>query len=413
MAKDSIKGISFSHNPVVNRFRLGKQKLTSAWRHRSVQSAASEKHLHAGARGQIDHARKASALRLFRKLLPARLHLFLPSSVHSPEYPVIPAINDCPFNDFWEEVKTDRNYLDTVQHHILEVRAEQRKTRALAGRWHVKAPGRESSPERLKRYLQKIIYRITGKSYKAYFYNDLQLLAQREVMASNVYKMVMLAGKSQPVGFNDLYRVHYSYDDSTDSHCITSSDLTGFRPGSELFTAASAKPLRTRFDPDLNPVTNLVIRRFLLGDEDYLKLDNYMFDGDRLCNIDFGMACYNKFSLPPGCSMDQFKQRVFTPSAKHRLQYWKKNTIMSVIRRMDSEAVDRGIRNALEKIASLTDEQLRGVVGHVYQEDVANAMLVILRFKRDQARALLGQGDWPEELGRGISDSLAGRFHRT
>ena len=413
MPKDPIRGVSSTHNPVVNRFRSGKPKVASAWKHRSVEQTSSEKNLQAGGEGRVDHSRTASVLKLFRKLLPARFHLFLPSAVHSPEFPIIPAINSCPFNEFWNEVKSDKDYSDTVQHRILEVRAEHCDSKALSGNWHVKAPGRESSPERFKRYLQKIIYRITGKPYKAYFYNDLQLLAQREVMASNVYKMVMMAGKSSPDHFDDLYRVHYSFDESTGSHCIASRDLADFKPGSELFATSSVEPVCTQFDSDLNPATNLVIRRFLLGDEDYLKLDNYMFDGNRFCNIDFGMACYNKFSLPSPCSMEQFSRQVFRPSAKHRLQYWKKNTIMSVIRRMPPDDVKEGVRNALEKIASLSNEQLMAVVGHVHQEDVANAMLEVLRFKRSQARALIGQQPWPEELGRGISDSLVDRFHRT
>lgn len=88
-------------------------------------------------------------------------------------------------------------------------------------------------------------------------------------------------------------------------HCVASKDLKGFYPGNTFFQQ-TLFPSICQFTDDHNPVTNLVMRRFLLGDQDYLKLDNYLFkhaeDDElltgKLVSIDFGMSFYNRFSSP-------------------------------------------------------------------------------------------------------------------
>ena len=338
---------------------------------------------------------------------------------------IIRSINPCPFDQFWEPETTEAAEEDTVDHQRMRVRSDRLQAKQLAGTWHVKTPGNESVPERLKRNLQKLIYRITGQRYKAEFYNDKQLLAQKEVMAGNVYKAVMAkAGDPQ---FQETYQMHYSINEKSQGHCIASRHLEGYLPGSQLVVDPSDRSSQVHykaFRSEHNPATNLVIRRFLLGDEDYLKLDNYMFapdpdpekaDEQRLLNIDFGMAFYSQCKLPEMCDLDQFQKKIMRPSAKHFIQYRGKHTMHSVIAAMNPEDARKGIKTALQMIANLTDEEIEVQTKHIHQPDVRKAMAIILKFKRDQAAAILypEQHSWPQELGRNVINSLVGRYRQT
>ena len=354
---------------------------------------------------------------------PAALESFYASTGQDTSQ-VEPSINPCPFNSFWDEVDTgQRRDRDTIDHKRMKVRETRPEASRLTGTWHVKTPGHESVPERFKRYMQKIIYRITGQRYKAEFYNDRQLLAQKEVLAADVYKTVV-GGKADPQ-FQEDYQVYYSLDHEKNEHCIASRHLEGFKSGSELVIDPSRRSSAvcfSQFHPVHNPVIDLVIRRFLLGDEDYLKLDNYMFNSDpmqpgqqRLLNIDFGMAFYNQCRLPEHCNLKQFQKRMLKPSTKHRIQYHGKHTMHSVLASMNPEQVDNGMKSALTMIADLTDEKIDALVGHIHQPDVREAMAIILKYKRQQAAAILNpeENEWPQALGRDITDSLVGRSRRT
>ena len=336
---------------------------------------------------------------------------------------LVPSINPCSFDDFWEEIPSAPSERDTVDHKHMKVRDGRFEAKHLTGIWHVKTPGHESIPERFKRYMQKMIFRITGQKYKAEFYNNKQLLAQKEVMAANVYKAVV--SKADDPQFQKEYQVYYSLNEKKNDHCIAGRHLENHNSGSKLVgeTRHKESPVYFRkFHPVHNPATDLVVRRFLLGDEDYLKLDNYMFSEDpeksgrqRLLNIDFGMAFYNQCRLPDMCNFEQFQQKILSPSAKHRLQYFGKHTINSVIAAMDPRDVRAGMRTALKMIADLTDEEIDLQTRHIHQPDVREAMALILKHKRNQAAAVMysGQHPWPEELGRSVIDSLVGQSRRT
>lgn len=336
---------------------------------------------------------------------------------------VAPSINPCPFNGFWEEIDVSQRDRDTVDHKRMKVRGARPEAGHLTGIWHVKTPGYERIPERFKRYLQKMIYRITGKRYKAEFYNDRQLLAQKEVLAANVYKTVV--GRKADQQFQEDYQVYYSLDHGRDNHCIASRHLEGFRPGTELVSDSSSRssPVNfSQFHPVHNPATDLVVRRFLLGDDDYMKLDNYMFSPDpgqpgqqRLFNIDFGMAFYNQCRLPEHCSLDQFQAKMLSQTTKHRINYRGKHTLLSVLASMQPGEVHAGIKSALAMIAGLTDEEIATLVKHIHQPEVRAAMATILKYKQQQAAAILNptENPWPQALGRSVIDSLVGRSRQT
>ncbi len=331
-----------------------------------------------------------------------------------------PSMNHRPFNEFWQSKTLQKPVNYTVDHRLMKIRGENGRLLDTEGEWHIKTPGKESGRERLKRFFQKIIYHITGQDYKAHFYDDLQLLVQKEVLAANLYKAVVLEDENPDLDFDQQFRCGYSYDEINDHHCVAIRDLEGFKEAAQLYDPYVEKPEFLIFDEDHNPATDLVIRRFLLGDEDYLKLENYMYKArndqkarTRLYCIDFGMAFYNLFYLPKNCSLKMFKHRLFTPSDKHRVQYLNKPTMMTVIQGMSSSQMERGVESALKKIARMSDSLLEQQTRHIYNKEARLSILVMLKFKRQQARALLDSDEpWPVEPGRKISDGSIARRSR-
>ncbi|WP_433998236.1 hypothetical protein [Endozoicomonas sp.] len=335
---------------------------------------------------------------------------------------ILPSINDRPFREYWEEVP-GQIHQGVVDHKLMRIKPEVRGTEKEAGSsktekkedvWHVKTPGHETRAEKFKRLLQKVIYLITGKSYKAHFYDNRKILAQRECLAAEAYKKAM--------GYGGEYIYRYSLDEKQQDHCVASKDLRGYYPGDTFFHQALF-PSICQFTDDHNPATNLVMRRFLLGDQDYLKLDNYLFkqaegdelakveEGDelltgKLISIDFGMSFYNRFSLPENCSVEQFSEKLLRPSRLHRVQYRGQKTLLNMVEQMPGEQVSRSIQVALERIARLTDQQLGELAEHMHQPEVREAMYEVLQFKRAQAKALLKQEPWPVELGAGRGFSV-------
>ena len=350
---------------------------------------------------------------------------------------IIPSMNACPHNDFWKHAPGQKKDTDTVDHKRMLVSPGLPEAERYPGEWHVKTPGHESTGVKLKRYLQKMMYWITGQRYKADYYNNKQLLAQKEVLAANVYREVVSADSDDH--FNSVYKVGYSMKEADspsgeDEHCIASRHLQNYENGHRLVQKPSdrSSPVHfTRFHQTHNPVVDLVVRRFLLGDEDYLKLDNYMFiqDSDRqkqsaeegasqrLVNIDFGMSFYNRCQLPSKCTLAQFRQKMMSPSIKHRSQYRGRHTIHTVIQAMkrNGENIDELMKDALSMIAKMSDEQLKGLVGHVHHPKARSALLQILTFKRDQAAAIVKPAShpWPEEPGRWTLSALVGRVRPT
>lgn len=344
----------------------------------------------------------------------------------------IPPINGSqPFATFWQDKQSDHSFGDTVSHRWVVKQQGGLPEES----WHLKTPGKEASTERFKRFLQKMIYWVTGKPYKSSYFDDHQLLTQREVLAANVYKTAMLAspdGTAQHSDsmdrFNDEYEVGYSFDsgdsDHQASHSIAARHLNGYADASELFSEA-VLPTLDDFDEDFDPVTNLVIRRFLLGDEDCLKPENYMFskikecDGRmrvKLCAIDFGMGFYNCFDLPDRCSLETFQQRLLTPSWKHTLQYRGKPTLLTLLENQDDQRIQGLVKNALGKIARMDDQALEALAGHIHDPQVRGAMLKILQFKVQQAKAIVSGTGWPVRPGpvshgRQIMNSLGSRRH--
>lgn len=327
----------------------------------------------------------------------------------------IPPFNDSPFENFWEDLSGGSRFKNTVDHRWVKVRTEALTARPKEGTWHLKTPGREAKAEKLKRFFQKFIYRVTGQIYKAHFYKDNEVLAQREVLAANVYKEVLCNWSPDPK-FQSDYQVEYSYDQPEQQFCVAAKHLELFKDGSKMLPNLDDTPEFDAYVPNHDPITNLVIRRFLLGDEDYLKLDNYMYREDvdqpgkaRLYSIDFGMSFYNQFRLPEQCSVQQFVEKLMKPSRKHRMQYRNKPTLLSLVGSSDSLEVQLSVERALTMISMLDDSRLEKLVGHVYQPDVRRAMLKVLQFKVQQARAMVQGGSWPEEPGRTVIDALVGR----
>ena len=260
--------------------------------------------------------------------------------------------------------------------------------------WHIKTPSKVSNVVRFKRLLQKLLYSITGQRHKVVFYDKAKVLVQRECLAGNVCKAVM--------GLGENYQLQYCYDDTQSRHCVASKDLTGFDRG-ETFFSQQAWPGVVEFTDDENPATNLVIRRFLLCDHDYMKLENYLFqplDDDphigKWLPIDFGMTFYGDLELPEQCSFDQFCEQLLRPSLLHSFQYRNKKNLMTLIDAMGRDKVRRSIKCALEKVAAMRDEELEALAEQVDDPQAKGGMLTILKFKCQQARAILGKGEWPK-----------------
>ena len=332
-------------------------------------------------------------------------------------------INDRPFDQFWALAPGAEQSTDTVNHQLMVVNENHPRAYEYQGIWHVKTPGYESSGEKLKRFVQKLMYWITGKKYKANYYDDRQLLAQKEVLAGRVYKAAVSDGDIS--GFHHDYQMAYSVNNSTDEagrapdHCIASRHLEGYEDGKRLADdsfMASIIDKKDVFDLRHNPVICMIIRRFLLGDEDYLKLDNYMVkqgkegEPSRVVNIDFGMSFYNVSPLPKKrITIKQFMKIMMRPSKKHRIQYLLKPTIHTVIDAMDKagQKSNHLAEEALHLIANMTDDQLEVLSHQIYHPDARSALLTILMFKRNQAAAILDDSlPWPAQPGRPTISAL-------
>ena len=326
-----------------------------------------------------------------------------------------PSLNGRPFNDFWKLKEDGGKFTDTVDHQIMEVRRLKGERVSVDGLWHLKSPGRESSGERRKRKFQKIIYRVLGQNYKGLYYDDHKLLVQKEVLATSLYHAVILEDNKPDEPFAEEFQCGYSFDETQNRHCVAVKHLNDYENGSTLFDRNIEGPQWRIFDETHNPATNLVIRRFFLGDEDYLKLDNYMIKQDqnqmartRMYCIDFGMAFYNMFRLPRRCSIRQFKKKLLAKSKKHRAQYHGKPNIHTVLRLMDQGQVERGILNGLEKVARLEDEMLDMQLRHIHDPVARISLFTLLKHRRDQARAMLWPKVflWPEDLPEEVSAGL-------
>ena len=332
----------------------------------------------------------------------------------------IPSLNNRPFYEFWQAKDGARNFTDTVDHQVMKVRNRDGVGAPVDGDWHVKSPGKESGQTRFKRLIQKLVYHVTGQDYKGHYYDDHKLLVQKEVLATNLYRAVVLEDDNPDQDFEKEFQCGYSYDEKQDRHCVAIRHLDGFKDASTLFHGNKEVSKRPVFDDCHNPAADMVIRRFFLGDEDYLKLDNYMYKTNddqqgrtRMYCIDFGMSFYNIFQLPKRCSYEQFKHRLLTKSRKHEVQYSGQPTMMTVIKQMSPGQVENGIRGALEKIARMSDASLRRQCWQVHNSPARKALLALLFSRRQQARAILDPTvTWPEKAGRGISDGLVARPDR-
>ena len=326
-----------------------------------------------------------------------------------------PSLNDRPFYEFWKPCSGHKNFTDTVDHQVMEVRELKGKPGSVRGVWHLKSPGSESPGEKRKRKFQKVVYRLLNQDYKGKYYDDLKLLVQKEVLATNIYRAVVLASYRPDQNFAGEFQCGYSFDETRGRHCVAIKHLDGFENASTLFSPNVEGPEWRIFDERHNPATNLVIRRFFLGDEDYLKLDNYMVRQNqgrrgrtRMYCIDLGMAFYNMFRLPRRCTVNQFRKKLLGKSRKHRVQYHRKPTIHTVLEQMGPKQVERGIQSGLKKVASLEDGVLERLLWHIHDPGVRESLFTLLKHRRDQARAILWpeRHPWPAELPTKVSAGL-------
>ncbi len=301
------------------------------------------------------------------------------------------AINgDMPFSEFWKEDEHSRNYTDTVDHKVMMVSERARGKTGIDGKWHVKGPGKESRGTRLKRSFQRFLYFFTGQLYKGLYYIDSQLLIQKEVVATNLYRAAKLASDTS---FGERYQSYYTYDKEQKRHYGAFKHLDHFKEAKDIARGS-------QFSECHNPATELVLRRFFLGDEDYLKLDNYMYapsqDGPLdVYSIDFGMALFNKFNLPGNCTFEAFKKRLLRPSKKHRLQYRNSKTLLTLL----GSNVDEGLKKGLAMIANLSDSDIQRQCQTIGRHDVRESLIEIMKWRRNQARFISGfSGEWPPRL---------------
>ncbi len=295
---------------------------------------------------------------------------------------IIPSKNDVEFTGYWQNIGVHRTS-GVTQHQLMRIKSDNDSPV-----WHVKTPGRESRGEKIKRFVQKIIFTATRLTTKAHYFDNRQLLAQREIMAGNVYKEVMSAGTD--------FKLEYTFNEARSDHGVASEHLTGYRKGESCFKYLAEGGTKEIQD-DYHPAVSLVVRRFLLGDQDYLKPDNYLFEdsnadqkGCKWLAIDFGMAFYSPFEIPKGCNLREFSRRVFKPSKFHRIQYKGRKTILTYFNRVGRND-EKHARIALEKIAAFSDERINDISRHIFDPEARKTLQHQLIVKRDQAKEILGQ----------------------
>ncbi|MDP0589040.1 MAG: hypothetical protein QS748_07530 [Candidatus Endonucleobacter bathymodioli] len=305
----------------------------------------------------------------------------------------MPVNGDVSFHDFWEKVPGSKSYMDTIDHQLMKVKDckdnEKEEVNGgrpvLSGTWHVKGPGLERPATRFKRMLQRVIYNMIGHKYKGRYYDNPKLLIQKEVLATNVYKII----KGNAVGGVAMngYGAHYTVDRDKGRYYGAFKHLDGFMDASAMNPEDKVRMCD-------QPATELVLRRYLLGDEDYLKMDNYMYDrlSGSFHSIDFGMSFYNQSTLDPDCDFDQFKAAMLKTSRKHRLQYnvlGNGDNLLKLVKSKNADDTDDGIKNGLKMIALLTDKDLEEQVAVISNPKARAALLLILVSKCKQAQCIL------------------------
>ncbi len=304
---------------------------------------------------------------------------------------------------------------DTNPHYIATP-TKKGKAAGFEGKWHIKKPGKVSTFEVLKRYLISLIMKLRKKDYKARYFDNTKTLVNKEVLAGKLTQLIHVKGPTfANMDWKLAEDMKFGYlVDSKGRDCIACQHIA------HDYMAIDETAPKVTYDGEHNPATAYVIRRFLMGDEDGVKRQNYLvkrlpmpdqkgagkkaFFAQQLhcfVAIDHGFAFYNRCSQAEGLGFQEFVKWSLTLSRLHKLHYnyIKTNeSIMELINAMREVDQQRAVYMALAKIAAITDEDLEQLCNQITDKAERKELLDGLKARIKHARDMKQEAEKLEQI---------------
>ncbi len=284
-----------------------------------------------------------------------------------------------------------QDFRDTVEHKIM-VPTERGESLGLKGKWHIKKPGKVSKAENIKRSAVNAYYKARGKGYKSVHYKNTRSVVEKEILAGKLTRQALVKGASfARYDWNLEGDMQFAYFNDKGEHSVGCQHI----PHDHLAT----DEIRGRlvYDGEHNPATAYVFRRYLLGDEDGVKKGNYLVkvnhDAGVHCfiPIDYGLAFFNRSKKAEKMNFSEFVRWSLKLPLSHGVHYslFKRGeSIMSFINDMSEGDKTRAVYMALEKMAALTDKDLKGLCKQITDKTERNEILNQLKSRVSNARRL-------------------------
>lgn len=292
------------------------------------------------------------------------------------------------------------------------------------GNWVVKFVEGVSLLEKIKRFFQMIVYAVVwfvlflvGDKTRARFYwgvmryySSMATLAQREVAAANLLRLVANPDFKNPNSELRMYSEYIEdiyvndYGKRCERYGLSSRNISSACEDNEKCFEWSLETINNHiveykekhsgegkvlfndcFEPDGNPIEKF-IERSLCGDKDCLKLDNYLSIGRvdeggsldsnykmRCCSIDTGLfGHYEGVEFESADTIEELLEMLLKRTWEHAAQYFGRPTMLDVLALADTESLHNALYNVLERTAQVKNRQIQdalSVVADPYERD--------------------------------------------
>ena len=236
------------------------------------------------------------------------------------------------------------------------------------GMWHVKKPGKVSKTQVGKRYLVSMFMKARSKLYKAKYFASTKTLVEKEILVGKLHQLFHVKGPTfaqRDWGLaEDMNFGHFT--DEAGEDCVASQHID------HDYMATKEMSPKLVYDGEHNPATAYVTRRYIGGDEDGVKRQNYLVktapmpprpgkegkpDPNRklhcFVSIDHGYALYNRSELVAGMNFKEFVNWSLELPLSHKLHYKlikRGESIMDLIEAMRPQDKNRAVYMALAKM---------------------------------------------------------------
>ena len=312
------------------------------------------------------------------------------------------------------------------------------------GSWVVKSVEGVSCLEKIKRFMQMIVYAIVwlvfylvGDRSRADFYWGVLVyflrkdrLAQREVAFSNLMRLVAnpdFKNSKAEMRMHSEYLEDIYIDKNGKKHeryCIVSRHLGSTCAEDEACFDLSFERIKTHiedykashaddgkvlwkdcFEVDGNPAEKFFERR-LLGDKDCLKLDNYLWvgkvkpgeeakvlDSDHkisCCAIDTGLCGhFEGVEFEFADTIEELLEMLLKRTWEHAAQYFGRPTMLDVLALADPKSLYAALYNVLERMAQVKNRQILDALAVVADPHERDRLYRLAHLRKAHAIRLL------------------------